>query len=160
MMSIEIKTHKNYEYKGLKIGIWHTMNKKFIHSTWASSYLGDSKYLSDEGRKRKESFTGLYFWDCTLPDGSFFNEIFPDNILCSNCSFKLTEVEAIERAKEVIDHNLEAAGMKVFDLSIPTHIYDPDSGETMRCWCNLDEYDDWATEVHLTMSGEKEYRPQ
>lgn len=41
MNEIEIKKYQTYEYKGLKIGIWKTADKKFIRRSWAIIYFGD-----------------------------------------------------------------------------------------------------------------------
>ena len=56
MNEIEIKKYQIYEYKGLKIGIWKTANKKFIRRSWAIIYFGDRKYLSERGKKIQKNF--------------------------------------------------------------------------------------------------------
>ena len=41
MNEIEIDKYQTYKYKGLKIGIWKTADKKFIRRSWAAIYFGD-----------------------------------------------------------------------------------------------------------------------
>lgn len=59
MNEIEIKKYQTYEYKGLKIGIWKTANRKFIRRSWAAIYFGDRKYLSDRVPNLLASFRNM-----------------------------------------------------------------------------------------------------
>ena len=160
MRSITIKKHKVYEYKGLKIGIWHTKNKKFIDNTWASSWVDNGYYRNEEDKKKKKNFKGLYFWDCNTPNGNLYNGLFDDNTLEAAGFFKLTEEEAIEKAKKVIDESLEAVGIEFIDPNMPSHIYDPETGSIMRRWCLLSEYPDHDPDYEYSSDdSSSEYEP-
>lgn len=41
MNELEINQHQTYQYKGLKIGIGKTANRKFIRRLWGTIYFGD-----------------------------------------------------------------------------------------------------------------------
>ena len=79
MNEIEINKHQTYKYKGLKIGIWKTADKKFISRSWAAIYFGDLKYLSDRGKEIQKKFKYLYLWDCSLPGGNSYNHKFGED---------------------------------------------------------------------------------
>ena len=141
MNAIEIKKYQTYEYKGLKIGIWKTADKKFIRCSWAAIYFGDRKYLSDRGKEIHENFKYLYLWDCSLPDGNSYNHKFGEDcgIFYPTDHFEVTEAKAIAKAQNIIDLELKKIGMKSVDPNLPTHIYDRETGQVTLRWCRLDE---------------------
>ncbi|MGL6339751.1 MAG: hypothetical protein ACRC80_11495 [Waterburya sp.] len=139
MNEIEIKKYQTYEYKGLKIGIWKTANKLFIGRSWGAIYLGKSQYLSDRGKEIQKNFKYLYLWDCSLPDGSSYNYKFGEGggIFYPSDLFEVTEAKAIAEAQKIIDLELQKVGMDLFDPSLPTHIYDRETGQVTLRWCPL-----------------------
>ncbi|MGF1541514.1 MAG: hypothetical protein ACFCU5_13870 [Pleurocapsa sp.] len=141
MNEIKIKKYQTYEYKGLKIGIWKTADRKFIHRSWAIIYLGERKYLSDRGKEIHKNFKYLYLWDCSLPDGNSYNHKFGQDcgIFYPSDHFEVTEAKAIAKAQKIIDLELQKIGMELVDPNIPTHIYDREMGEVTLRWCPLDD---------------------
>ena len=141
MNEIEIDKYQTYKYKGLKIGIWKTADRKFIRRSWAAIYLGDRKYLSDRGKEIHKKFKYLYFWDCSLPDGSSYNHKFGEDcgIFYPTDHFEVTEAKAIAKAQNMIDLELEKVGMELFDSSLPTHVYNRETGQVTLRWCLLED---------------------
>lgn len=141
MNEIKIENYQTYEYKGLKIGIWKTADKKFISHSWAVIYFGDYKYLSDQGKEIHKNFKYLYLWDCSLPDGNSYNHKFGEEcgIFYPTDFFEVIEARAIAKAQNIIDLELEKVGMELFDPTLPTHIYDRETGQVTLRWCRLDE---------------------
>ena len=141
MNEIEINKHQTYKYKGLKIGIWKTGNKKFISRSWAIIYFGDRKYLSDRGKEIQKEFKYLYLWDCSLPDGDSYNHKLGDDrgIFYPTDFFEVTEANAIAKAQNIIDLELEKVGMERVDPNLPTHIYNREMGRVTLRWCLLED---------------------
>jgi hypothetical protein len=113
MKEIEIKQYQTYEYKGLKIGIWKTADKKFIRRSWAAIYLGDRKYLSDLGQEIQKNFNYLYLWDCSLPDGNSYNHKLGEGcgIFSPTDLFEMTEARAIAKAQKIRTFSISLGGL-------------------------------------------------
>ena len=141
MNEIEINKHQTYKYKGLQIRIWKTDDQKFIGRSWAAIYFGNSKYLSDRGKEVQKNFQYLYLWDCSLPDGNSYNHKFGegDSIFYPTDFFEVTEAKAIAKAQNIIDLELEKIGMQLFDSSLPTHVYNRETGQVTLRWCLLED---------------------
>ena len=62
-------------------------------------------------------------WETTV---AFFIE--------SDC-FEVTEA----KAQNIIDLELEKIGMELFDSSLPTHVYNRETGQVTLRWCLLED---------------------
>ena len=51
----------------------------------------------------------------------------------------MTEAKAIAFAQKIIALELEKIGMELFDSSLPTHIYDRETGQVILRWCLLED---------------------
>lgn len=133
MKFIQIKKYKTYEYRGLTIGIWKTANKSFIRESYFAPYLGESKYLSDEGKKISKKFKHLYFWDFIFANGNCFNGKFGDlpPVFSLVDSYRPSEEEAVNKAKETIDRQLHKIELEELGIELPTHFYDRSSGKVI-----------------------------
>jgi len=159
MNEIKINKYQTYKYKGLRIGIWKTADRKFIRRSWAAIYFGDRQYLSDRGKEIQKKFKYLYLWDCSLPDGDSYNHKLGDDcgIFYPTDHFEVTEATAIAKAQDIIDLELEKVGMELFDSSLPTHVYNRETGQVTLRWClltdNYSDFDDETYSFHITSSS-------
>lgn len=133
MKFIQIKKPKTYEYRGLTIGIWKTANKSFIREGYYGCYLGEQKFLSDQGKEIAPNFKYVYFWDYIRPNGSSFNGHLDDlpSVFSVVDSYRPSEEEALLLAKETIELELNRIEWKKLDLELPTHFYDRLSGKVI-----------------------------
>ena len=51
--------------------------------------------------------------------------------------FEVTEAKAIAKAQNIIDLELEKIGMDLVDSSLPTHVYNRETGQVTLRWCLL-----------------------
>lgn len=53
--------------------------------------------------------------------------------------FEVTEAKAIAEAQKIIDLELEKIGMDLVDSSLPTHVYNRETGQVTLRWCLLED---------------------
>ena len=53
--------------------------------------------------------------------------------------FEVTEANAIAKAQNIIDLELEKIGMDLVDSSLPTHVYNRETGQVTLRWCLLED---------------------
>ena len=56
----------------------------------------------------------------------------------SDC-FEVTEANAIAKAQNIIDLELEKIGMDLVDSNLPTHVYNRETGQVTLRWCLLED---------------------
>ena len=158
MKFIQIKKHKTYEYKGLTIGIWKTANKSFIREGYLGYYLGDLKKLSDKDKEIALNFKYIYFWDFINLEGSAYLGFLGDSqpIFSVVDSYRSTEEEALNLAKETIDRQLHNIELEELGIELPTHFYDRSSGKVVRMSATSNkEYDPQKSQVSFNYCGSR-----
>ena len=158
MKFVQIKKYKTYEYRGLTIGIWKTANKSFIRESYFAPYLGESEYVGDEGKKISKKFKYLYFWDFIFADGNCFNGKFDDlpPVFSVVDSYRLSEEEALNKAKETIERELNRIEWKKLDFELPTHFYDRANGKVIPISAvSNKQYDPQKSQLIINYCGSK-----
>ncbi|MDJ0508958.1 MAG: hypothetical protein QNJ64_06865 [Crocosphaera sp.] len=156
MKYITIKRYKTYKYKNFTIVIWKTNNKSFILETPLNAYLGDAKYLSEEGKDISREFKGAYIWDVAYPDGGCFHGFFNDlpYTFCVVDGFRATEQEVLFLAVEAIENVLNKLEIEKLGINLPSHFYDTSSGKVVpMAACLNQRYDPETSQVIFNYRG-------
>ena len=76
-----------------------------------------------------------------MPDGNSYNHKFGEGggIFYPTDLFEVTGAKAIAKAQNIIDLELEKIGMDLVDPSLPTHVYDRETGQVALRWCPLED---------------------
>ncbi len=72
-----------------------------------------------------------------MPDGNSYNHKFGEDcgIFYPSDRFEVTEA----KAQNIIDLELEKIGMDLVDSSLPTHVYNRETGQITLRWCLLED---------------------